>query len=367
MKIIKIIDVRWYNACADFAVKQAQGLMLLGHQVLLLANPDTPVATRAREAGIDTCEEIDFAGMGAIAIAPSRLKALARNFGADIIIAHRGESHLIGALAARGSNLRIARFRGDVRAPRADMFSRWLNERLTDGIAVSTIQLKRDYESKFKLGSIPIEIIYPGIDIDRFKIEIPKPELKAKFGFVQEKPLIGIVGRLSPVKGHRFFIEAASLVTKKFPDAQYVIAGGDAQIKMEDLEQMAAASEVKNIHFMGITDNIGELISSFDIGVVSSIGSEMICRVLLEYFAAGLPVVATKVNQISELMTQSEGGILVQPEDPLQLCEAIFNMLDKPSVRMDFARTGKGWVENRSLKSLGRDTEKFLGEVLDVQ
>ena len=224
MKIIQIIDVRWYNACADFAIKQAQGLKLLGHDILLLANPGSAPAIEARNAGLDVCEKIDFSGMAAIASAPSRLRGIASNFGADIIFAHRGESHLIGAMAARGMPFRVARFRGDIRAPRNDIFSCWLNERLTDGIAVSTLQLQKDYENKFRLNGIPVRAIYPGIDLDHFKISNPRADLKTRFGLNPDDITIGLVGRLSPVKGHRHFIEAAALVSRKFPKAQFVIA-----------------------------------------------------------------------------------------------------------------------------------------------
>ena len=100
MKVVQVIDVRWFNACADFAIKQALGLKLCGHEVLLLANPNSPPAVKARESGLDVCVEIDFAKIGRIFGSVRRLKALARDFNADIIFAHRGESHLMAALAA---------------------------------------------------------------------------------------------------------------------------------------------------------------------------------------------------------------------------------------------------------------------------
>ena len=367
MKIIQIIDVRWHNACADFAIKQAQGLKLRGHDVLLLANPGSPPGIEAKKVGLDVCEEINFSGKLAVASAPSRLRGIARCFGADVIIAHRGESHLIGALAARGMQFRIARFRGDVRAPRSDIFNRWLNERLTNGIAVSTMQLKKDYENKFRLNGIPIKIIYPGIDLDCFRITAPKAELKLKFGLNPDNIVIGIVGRLSPVKGHRYFLEAASIVGQKYPKAQFVIAGGDAQIKMGEMKELAASLEVKNIRFFEVIDNIVDLIGAFDIGVVASIGSEMICRVLLEYFALGLPVVATSVNQISEIMELSHGGILVPPEDSASLSAALLKLIEDVDKREKYSALGKSWVDGRSLQDLGGDTELFLTEVHNVQ
>src|SRR5512147_699318 len=99
MRIIQIIDVRWYNACADFAIKQAQGLALAGHDVLFMANPNSPPAIKAREVGLALNQEIDFSKSSKTFSSVSQLRKIAREFKADIILAHRGESHLISALA----------------------------------------------------------------------------------------------------------------------------------------------------------------------------------------------------------------------------------------------------------------------------
>jgi glycosyltransferase involved in cell wall biosynthesis len=366
MKIIQIIDLRWYNACADFAVKQAIGLTQVGHDVLLMANPGSPSAIKAREAGLNVSEEINFAGFLAVFSAPGKLRKIAERFGADIVFAHRGESHLIGALAARKAKFRMARYRGDVRPPRGGIFSRYLNTRLTDGIAVSTERLKIEYEKKFGDECPICRVIYPGIDGERFRAKRPQKDLRRKFNLKPDDPVVGIVGRLSPVKGHRYFVEAAKLVSMKFPRTQFVIAGEDSQVKAAELQISANLLKVPNIRFFGKIDNIEELMASFDIGVVASIGSEMICRVLLEYFAAGLPVVGTSVNQISELMLQSNGGVLVSPADSVALGNAVNELLSDQGKRARFSSNGAKWVTSRTLEALGRESEAFLSEVLNA-
>jgi glycosyltransferase involved in cell wall biosynthesis len=366
MRIIQIIDLRWHNACADFAIKQALGLSLVGNDVLLMANPGSPPSVKAREAGLNVNEKINFAGAGRIFTIPGKLRKIADNFKADIIFAHRGESHLVAALAARTAKFKVVRFRGDVRPPRAGLLNRYLNTRLTDGIAVSTEKLKIDYENKFASIGIPSRVIYPAIDMARFKIGQSKDNLKKKFGLRTGDPVIGIVGRLSPVKGHRYFIEAAKIVSLKYPRAQFIIAGEDAQIKSAELQISAALLKIPNIRFMGRVDKVEELIGAFDIGVVASIGSEMICRVLLEYFAAGLPTIGPSVNQISEIMLQSDGGILIPPADSVAMGNAIVELLSDPTKSRRLAANGSRWCAGRSLETLGRESEEFLTEVLNA-
>jgi glycosyltransferase involved in cell wall biosynthesis len=361
VRVIQIIDVRWHNACADFAIKQAQGLTLAGHDVLLMANPDSPPAKKAREVGLVLNQEIDFSKSFKTFSSVSRLRKIAREFKADIIFAHRGESHLVAALAGRGEVFHIARFRGDVRPPRKNLFSQWLNTKLTDGVAVSTERLRLDYEKAF--GGISPRVIYPGIDASLYKAKSAKNTLKRKFDLNPDGPVIGIVGRLSPVKGHRYFIEAAKLVSIKYPRAQFVVAGGDAQITLAELQISAALLKIPHIKFLGLVDNISELLGAFDIGVITSIGSEMICRVLLEYYAAGLPAIGTSVNQISELLLQSNGGVLVPQSDPVALSNAIVEMISDRKKMAALAANGSAWVASRSLKTLGEETAQFLAEV----
>lgn len=365
MKIIQIVDVRWYNACADFAIQQALGLLQLNHEVLLMANPGTPPAARAKNAGLDVAEDVDFASVNIIR-SVRRLREIAGDFHPDIIFAHRGESHLIGALASRKIGCPIARFRGDVRSPRAHPFSRILNEKMTHGIAVSTVRLKNAYESKFRLNGIPLNVIYPGIDGSCFQTAKSRMELKSQFGLEPDEEVVGIVGRLSPVKGHLYFLKAAKIISEKYPDIQFVIAGEDAQISALELKKHALNLGLENLHLFGRIDNIEDLILSFDIGVIASVGSEMICRVLMEYFAAGIGVVATGVNQLEELIKLSGAGLMVPPGDWQAMGEAILELVEDEGKREASAAAGKTWVKtNRTLQRLGQDTEAFLRQVLD--
>ncbi|UCC80729.1 MAG: glycosyltransferase family 4 protein [Candidatus Zixiibacteriota bacterium] len=365
MRVIQAIDVRWYNACADFAVAQALALQRAGHDVLLMADPGSPPANKAREMGLNLNEKVYFSSINIIG-SLLRFNKIIKEFKPDIIMAHRGESHLLGALAGRINGVPLVRFRGDVRKPRPDVFSRWLNEKLTAGIAVSTGKLKNIYEASYNLNGVPVDVIYPGIDLARFSSTKPKPELKRKFGIEPHEFVIGIVGRLSPVKGHRFFLEAVSKVIAEVPGIRIVIAGEDAQIRKEDILRSAENLGIEKITMPGTVPDVEELVAIFDIGVVSSIGSEMICRVLLEYYAAGIAAVATSINQIEEIVSLSGAGLLVPPGNPAAMADAIKKLALDEELRKTHGEKAQKWMETRgSLEYLGRTTEIFLERVLN--
>jgi len=365
MRIVQAIDVRWYNACADFALTQALALQRIGHEILLMADPGSPPARKALELGLNLNEKDYFSSLNVVA-SMINLNKIVKKFRPEVIMAHRGESHLLGALAGRINGVPVVRFRGDVRSPRRDVFSKLLNEKFTGGIAVSTEKLKEIYTNSYNLNGIPVDVIYPGLDLARFAVKASKSDLKKKFGISPDEIAIGIVGRLSPVKGHRFFLEAVSKVVTKFPGVNIVVAGEEAQIKREHILRSAESLGIDKIIMPGIVPNVEELISAFDIGVVSSTGSEMICRVLLEYYAAGIAAVGTRVNQIEEIIGISGAGLLVPPGDPISMADAIKRFMVDEKLRKIHGERARKWVEMKgSIESLGRATEILLERVLN--
>jgi glycosyltransferase involved in cell wall biosynthesis len=365
MRVIQAIDVRWYNACAYFALTQALALQRMGHEVLLMADPGSPPANKALEMGLTLDESVYFSSFN-IAGSLLKFKRIINNYRPDIILAHRGESHLLGALAGRINKVPVVRFRGDVRLPGSDPFSKILNEKLTRGIIVSTGKLKEMYISRYNLNGIPVDVIYPGLDLSRFAVNTDEIGLREKFDIDPDHFVIGIVGRLSPVKGHRFLLEAVGKVLPEFPNIKIIIAAEEAQINNREILDLASGIGIDNIVITGRVENIEQLISVFDIGVVSSIGSEMICRVLLEYYAAGIAAVGTRINQIEEIINISGAGILVEPGDPDSLAEAILKLARDESLRKTHGRKAREWIaRNGSLDSLGKNTDKFLERVLN--
>jgi glycosyltransferase involved in cell wall biosynthesis len=365
MRIIQAIDVRWYNACAYFALTQALALEKMGHEVLLMADPGSPPAKKARELGLNLDDSVYFSSFN-IAGSLIKFNRIIKIFRPDIIIAHRGESHLLGALAGRLNKVPLVRFRGDVRLPGSDPFSKALNEKLTGGIMVSTGKLKEKYLSKYNLNGIPIDVIYPGLDLSRFSTITNKQDAREKYNIDPDHLVVGIVGRLSPVKGHRFLLEAVGKVIPEIPSIKVIIAAEEAQIKKEDILKSACELGIDKISVLGRVENIEQLISVFDIGVISSVGSEMICRVLLEYYAAGVAAVGTRVNQIEEIMNLSGAGILVNPCDPKSMAEAILKFAVDENLRKIHGQKAREWIaDNGSLDSLGKNTDKFLERVLN--
>jgi glycosyltransferase involved in cell wall biosynthesis len=370
LNILQLINVRWYNACAYYAVTLSDALKRRGHRVIVAGDPKGPPVLEARKLGLEVYEDLHLSYINPwmIVYNVKRIADLVEKENIHIINAHRGEAHLIAALykCVLKKDIPLIRTRGDVRPVKNNVFNRYLNNSLTDHIIITAEVLRNGYLQDLKIEQKKISKIGVGIDDNFFSPRPPDQDWKNRLSIGEDDLVVGMVGRLSPVKGHRYFIQAAEHVVRKIRKVKFVIAGEDAQIKASDLKRMVKESNLEdNFCFLGKVYDIREIISIFDVGVVASVGSETICRVALEYMAMGKPVVGTFVNAIPEVIQHGVNGFVVPPENGEALGEAILQFLEDKEKRINFGKAGRSSVEKDfSLDQFAKKTEKIYFELL---
>jgi glycosyltransferase involved in cell wall biosynthesis len=182
-------------------------------------------------------------------------------------------------------------------------------------------------------GVSPAKIIqhYNGLDMKRLKVRpgLLREEALAGFGLPADRRYISIVANLrNPVKDHPTFLRAAVRVHAEFPEAGFAIAG-EGEL-MEDLQRSAAELGIaKDVFFIGRCDNVANLLFASDIGVLSS-KAEGFANAILEYMAAGLPVVATDVGGAREAISEDETGYVVRSGDDATMAKRIIELLKSP-------------------------------------
>jgi glycosyltransferase involved in cell wall biosynthesis len=365
-----LINVRWYNACAYYAITLSYALKRRGHKVIVAGDPKSPPIGEAKKLGLEVYEDLylSHTSPGMIVYNIKRMADLIRRENIDIINAHRAEGHLVVALYKYilRKKIPLIRTRGDTRPPKDNIFNRYLNNNLTDKIIVTAETLRESYLQNMKIKPKKLSKISVGIDEKNFSPRPPHLSWKNRLNIGEGDLVVGMVGRLSPVKGHKYFIQAAEFVAKQTPRAKFIIAGEDAQIKASQLKEMVKKSNMENdFRFVGRVDDIREIISIFDVGVVASVGSETICRVLLEYMAMGKPVVGTSVNAIPEVIHPGVNGFVVLPGDKEALGKAILQLLEDKEKRTNFGNAGRSSVEKDfSLEQFAKKTEEVYSELL---
>jgi glycosyltransferase involved in cell wall biosynthesis len=172
-----------------------------------------------------------------------------------------------------------------------------------------------------------IEIIPNGVDLGRFSINGDPRELRASLGLVDSQPVVGIVAMLRPEKAHEVFLRAAARVLERVPETQFLVVGDGPERRR--LEALAMTLGIDGrVRFLGARQDVAALVRTFDVGVLSSRPVvETLSNAVLEYMAAGKPVVATRVGSLPELIEEGQTGFFVEPGDWEALADRIVRLL----------------------------------------
>ena len=365
LNILQLVNVRWYNACAHYAVALSSALKKRGHRVIVAGDINSPPLQIAEGMGLETFSDLylSYQNPGRFFYNLKRLSDLIEEKKIDLVNAHQGEGHFYAVLVKKlfKKKFVLIRTRGNQRRPQNGIFNRRLNERWTDGIITTAEVLYQSYLEQFRLNQKKLINIPLGIDPNYFYPVDKNLELKRNLGISENELVVGILGRLSPVKGHKYFIQAAFEVLKEFKQVKFLIAGEDAQIKSYRLKELVGKMGMSdNFVFTGRADDSRNIISLMDIGVVASIGSETVCRVALEYMASGKPVIGTGVNGIPEVIKDGINGLIVKPMDSWKMAEAMLRLLKNKNERESFGKAGRSLAEKEfSLEMFAHKTEEF--------
>ncbi len=157
--------------------------------------------------------------------------------------------------------------------------------------------------------------------------------------------IIGLVGRIAPWKGQHIFLEAASRVRARFPEARFMIVGaplfGEHDYEQRVHQQCAELGLDEVVEFTGHRNDVPDLISQFTILVHASTVPEPFGQVVLEGMVAGKPVVATRGGGVPEIVVDGETGILVPMGDSTAMAEAIIRLLGDPERAQAMGEAGR--------------------------
>ncbi|MBI4650663.1 glycosyltransferase family 4 protein [Candidatus Desantisbacteria bacterium] len=369
ISVLQFINVRWFNAEANYGITLSKKLFQKGHNVFVCGIDGTPPVEQAKNLGLPVFTSLKLHHYSPYYLGKdlSLLKDFIRKEKIQIINAHRSEGHLLGALYKKfyDNKIILIRTRGDMRLPKNYFFNRLLYN-YTDKIITSAQIMQKTYFNKLNVPPDKITTIYNPVDTVKFNPKTEGTEIRKKLGIKDNDILVGIVGRLSPVKGHKYFVDAASFILKEKPDVKFLIAGKESQVKYQDLKnQIKSLGIEKSFIFSGVESDVAKLIASIDIGVVASLGSETNCRVTLEFMAMAKSVVATSVGVIPEVLINNECGIIVPPADANALSEGILKMIKNPDISQQMAQKSRIRVEENFNEGLFvENTEKVYYSLL---
>ena len=203
-----------------------------------------------------------------------------------------------------------------------------------------------------------IDVLYQGVDADRFRAGAGDPAACNRLGIPEAASVIGIVANLRPVKDLPLFLRAAKIVAERCPQAAFLIVGHGQQ-----LGELQALADELGIHdrvfFTRGEGRVIDCLARMSVACLSS-ESEGLSNAILEYMAAGLPVVATDVGGNREAVLDGETGFLVRERTPAAFARPLIELLQNEDLRV---RMGKnGLARCRSNFEMGqtiRDLENY--------
>jgi len=170
-------------------------------------------------------------------------------------------------------------------------------------------------------------------------------------------PVVGVVGRLHPIKGHRYMVRGWPLVTARFPAARMILVGPATPAQRAAIErEVSRTGCAGSVVIAGPRHDVPRLLGAMDVVVAPSL-AEGFSNVVLEAGAAGRPVVATRVGGNPEAIVDGETGLIVEPRDPGALARAIVALLEDPARRARMGEAARRRVSD--LFTVGRMIEAY--------
>lgn len=372
LSILQFINVRWLNAEAGYAIALSKKLAQKGHKVFVCGVKGTPPVVQAEKLGIPTLTSLKLHHNNPYHLWKdyNTLIDFIKKENIQIINTHRSEGHFLGALAKKfyNNNLVLIRTRGDVRLPKNYFINEWLYN-FTDKIITSAQIMEKMYFTNLNVPHEKIITIYNSVDTDKFNPEISGNNTRKNLGIKNDEILIGIVGRLSPVKGHKYFIDAAAQVISRLPEStkvKFLISGKESQVKFADLKSQAEKLGIINSFvFLGVQNEVTELMAAIDIGIVASLGSETNCRVTQEFMSMAKPVIGTQVGVIPEVLINNKCGIIVPSHDSTSLANAILELVTNSDKAKKFGQNARELMAKEFNEDIFVErTEKIYFELL---
>jgi glycosyltransferase involved in cell wall biosynthesis len=220
---------------------------------------------------------------------------------------------------------------------------RLLTPRMDQLIAVSrSIVHKLQNEGR---DTAPISLIHNGVDLERYDHQEPCCTLREEYDLPSEGPIVGVVARLEPEKGHPTLLEAWPSVLAAVPNATLLIVGqGSRREALEALTRHLGIAD--RVVFTGRRDDVPAVTAAIDVAVLPSY-REALGLTILEAMALSRPIVASNVGGIPEMVEDGITGLLVPPHDAQALAAAIVLLLRDHPLADTLGRAGHDLVHDQ--------------------
>jgi glycosyltransferase involved in cell wall biosynthesis len=352
MQLVFVNATKIWSGVKTWILTLGQAMVRRGHQVSIVAYPGVFVDV-CRQRGLEVLP-LRFGPDGNPWVIWRLLRWFAAH-NADCIVTNIDKDIYVAGLAARCAGTHVVNHVGMPREVMPGGKKAFLRARLIDLFHFpSNWALRVAQDNAPWLHQHQTAVLYYPIDVDRFA---PRPTHHACRASLWR---IGITGRLVRRKGHHTLIEALRLLPPDVLDNVRVEIAGAGPLEGE-LRAMVQAADLTNaVHFVGFLTDPERFLQQLDIAVFPSL-SDSFCLAVAEAMACALPVVASAVDGIPEVVTHAKSGLLIPPENPHRLAEALTQLCRDPMQRETLGRNARQEVVQKfAVATIAEQFESLL-------
>jgi len=379
IRVLHIITRLIVGGAQQNTILTVAGLQHLGdYELTLLSGPQTGPEGSLIEEAAAKCELHILAELKRSInlyydlVAFVKLVLFIRKRKFDIIHTHSSKAGILGRWAAKlaGKNIIVHTVHGwgynDLQHPlirllyiRLEKITSLITNKL---IGVSKVNIENGLANGIGKET-DYALIRSGIKLEYFKYpRSTQEQIRNKLGIPLSAPVVATVTRLSAQKAPLDFIKSCAIIAKSNPEVWFIIVGdGPLRSQAESLTNKLGLK--KRLIFTGLRDDVPELMSIFNIFVLSSLW-EGLPRVLPQAMAQGLPIVATDIDGNTEAVINGENGLLVPPGDYKALAKAILSLLDKPEKATLMGQNGLRRVEEFAAEKMINKIDTLYKELI---
>lgn len=344
-------------------------LVARGHEVHAALRPGSPLIRELASLPKDNLTTLPLRN-ALDATSARKLGRYVRERKIEIVHAHLARDYPLAVFAARrNSGCRLVLTR-HVLFPLNRLHSITLSS-VARVIAVSDA-VARALRGQALLPAELVVVVPNGIDVHRFEqadSQATRDTFRRLWNVGEDELLIGTVGEITALKGHEEFLRAAAIILRRFPKAQFVIAGvdssGDRKNSATLEKSIAQLNLAASVRIVGWVEDLTSLYGALDV-FVSASHTESFGLAIAEAMASAVPVVATETEGARETITSGETGLLVPIADSAALAGAVLDLLEDKSKRNRLRMSGRERIKERfSLEQMIAETEKIYREVLN--
>ena len=358
------IETGVYGGMEEWIRLVAVSLADRGHAVVVLGRPKSAFLERLRSHSESiTLIETNLSGdFNPLTIAS--IRNIIREHRIDLVSVNFNRDVRLGGFAAKlGGEVRVVWSVG-LNITGEGFAHKHLTPRLIDGVIVPSAALKNQITALGYIAPDIVKVIPIGIGALEPTVNRTgsRKRVGDAFGIGESDIVCVTSGRFVEQKGHRYLIEAAVTIVEAHPGVRFLWFG-DGPLEAPLKSQIEGSGLSTHFILAGMRDNVDEFLAGCDLMVHPSI-EEPFGIAILEGMRAGLPVVASRVGGIPEVVAEDRTARLVPHADPKALASAVSGMVSDAGARIEFGKAGQfRWRESFRLESMIDSIERYFSEI----